>query len=98
LPTQKGSWIGTELRSACDPLRLGESRLIEKGSWIGTEKCQLRASVDGIACANHLLDVGKKHALAKMQEAGAKKRGLGKKGVKLASGSGSGVPEAGAAE
>jgi len=73
-------------------------RVVRVPAWFRCEKCQLRASVDGIACANHLLDVGKKHALAKMQEAGAKKRGLGKKGVKLASGSGSGVPEAGAAE
>jgi IS605 OrfB family transposase len=73
-------------------------RVVRVPAWFRCEQCQLKASVDGIACANHLLDVGKKHALAKMQEAGAKKRGLGKKGVKTASGSDSLAPEAGAAE
>ena len=73
-------------------------RVVRVPAWFRCESCQLRASVDAIACANHLLDVGKTHALGKMQAAGKKKRGIARDKIKSASGSGSVASEAGAAE
>jgi IS605 OrfB family transposase len=44
-----------------------------KRSWFECVECKTRGDGDTIACANHLLDVGKTHALSSMQGAARKR-------------------------
>lgn len=52
-------------------------RKVESRSQFECKSCGLKAAGDVIACANHLIDVGKTHALEKMQEAGRKRSKIG---------------------
>jgi len=57
-------------------------RKVEKRSRFECEKCGLKHAGDVITCANHLLDVGKTHALEKMQEAARKRSKIARGSVR----------------
>lgn len=63
-------------------------RKVEKKTWFKCVECGTSASSDVIACVNHLVDVGKKHALAKMQEKAKERRGKVRRVLGGASGGG----------